>query len=186
MNTRKTILLGIAALAAAAALARPTRGIVSAVGARFSEVVDNEFWRWPTELAEAIQTNPSTVWNPEVGKWYNRISSNGYSRRGDPTGEFGEGFVHCKTDTGYSYGCFLDLPSGDYVLTGKFDNNSRVYITAYSRSGDGWKYSGNIAWQRAYNLSLQFTVPEDCLPLILVYPNEGTWATLTEVSIKRD
>lgn len=153
------------------------------------------YWTWPTESANVSQTKtPTSVWIPEVGKWYGVAAYNGYIRKDDissGSGRYGSWTYDSVTTTffdGYSYGIFLDLEPGDYTLEFDVDGYSRFSLGFFEEADGGYIYSGTATALKQGGPGHQvcgFVVPEyAALQLLIVSSRDKDADPLTTTNIK--
>ena len=151
----KRLATTIAIASVAAAMMATAYPLRSSVGGRNDvEAMPEEpqnLWSWPTEKADTSSMefmSPNNIWIPEVGKWYDNCSVNGYVN-GHATaiwrdiGYFSEDSVTTGISrSGYSYGIFLALEPGEYDVTCFTDERARFWVSFYEEVDGGYLHSG--------------------------------------------
>ena len=191
----------VASAAAMMATAYPLR---SSVGGRNDmEAIPEEpqnLWSWPTEKADTSSMefmSPNNIWIPEVGKWYDYCSVNGYvvghaSSMWRDAGYFREDSVSTGISGGaYCYGVFLALEPGEYDVTCFTDKRARFWVSFYEEVDGGYRWLGNDKLSVGNPLggaySSTFFVPEEAVLTLLLprpYYSDATLTT-TDLAIHR-
>lgn len=186
----------VAAAASFVALASPVRSELGGIAERDDIEQTENLWAWPTEVVDSANYgihSPTTVWNPEIGKWYDCCSVNGYVagqqwRKWQDAGEaYADAVETAVVAGGYTYGVFLGLEPGEYSLTCLTDARARFWVSFYEEVEGGYRWLGNDKLPVGNPLggaySGIFLVPDEAvLTLLLPRPYSST-ATLTTTDL---
>jgi hypothetical protein len=152
--------------------------------------VEGNLWQWPTDWATVTYITPTTVWTPEIGKWYGSFSVNGYLNS-NKQGSFGEDYlVNAQSSSGYSMACFVALPSGAYRVSYSCTLGSYCAVVKYCQSGDGFVY--NSRKTATFPVSrqggeLSFVAEDGCIYALVIKPSErNIQDTFRDISIVRE
>ena len=181
---------------AVVAIASPVKSTLGGDGSEWlDEETEEDFWRWPTEKADTSSIgvmSPNNIWIPEVGKWYDYCSVNGYvvgraSSMWRDIGYFREDSVTTGISGGYCYGVFLALEPGEYEVTCLTDKRARFWVSFYEEVDGGYRWLGNSQLSVGNPLggaySSMFSVPEEAVLTLLLPRPYYTADTLTTTDL---
>lgn len=193
MLSRKGFLQGLggtAVLFAVTVCGQPKRACLG-VDKDAQTIRETNLWQWPTDWATSTSyRTPTTVWTPEIGRWYGSFAVSGYVNS-NRQGSFGEDYlVNAQSSAGYSMACFVALPSGKYRLSYRCSLASYCAVVKYRPSGDGFVYDSRKTATFPVSRQggeLSFVAEDGCIYALVITPSErNIQDTFRDISIVRE